>query len=328
MGRRILAVGEINPDIVVRGTRDIHFGQVEDIVEDTSITVGSSVAIMACGAARLGANIRLVGVIGDDYFGEFITAKLRDRDVDVTAVRVVPGTATGSSVILVSAQDRTDRHILTHLGSMAMLSAGDVTDELIGETDHLHVGSWFLHTNARDGLGERLAFARAQGITTSVDPNHDPDLTWDGGLQAALQHVDLLLCNESEACGLAGIDEPEAAARLLLSRLAPVAGRPGLPAVVLKRGALGAVVFYRDVQMYVAAPVVAVADTVGAGDTLTAAVLVELLSDADWKVTLPLGVAAASQSTTRVGGVDGQPTMNQARSLAASLPVTIIQGAS
>ena len=325
---RILAVGEINPDIIVRGTRDIHFGQLEDIVDDTSITVGSSVAIMACGAARLGADIRLVGVIGDDYFGDFITGRLRDRDVDVTAVRVAPGVATGSSVILVSAQDHTDRHILTHLGSMTMLSADDVTDELIGQTDHLHVGSWFLHTNAREDLGERLAFARTQGITTSVDPNHDPDLVWDGGLQAALRHVDLLLCNESEARGLAGHDEPEEAARLLLSRLAPATGRPGLPAVVLKLGAQGAVVFHGDVETRVPAPVVEVADTVGAGDTLTAAVLVELLSGADWNVTLPLGVAAASLSTTQVGGVDGQPTMNQARSLAASLPVTTSQGAS
>src|SRR5437764_14626374 len=110
----ILAELEINPDIVVRGVGGITFGQTEDIVTDTSITIGSSACITACAAARLGADVGLVGVVGDDYFGEFISRRLIERGVNVTSVRIAAGQPTGSSVILVSADDQSNRHTLTH----------------------------------------------------------------------------------------------------------------------------------------------------------------------------------------------------------------------
>lgn len=318
---RLLAVGEVNPDVVLRGVPPLRFGQAEDLVTSTTLTIGSSVAIMACGAARLGANVALVGVVGDDEFGRFMLDRLDERGVFTGSVRVAPGRRTGSSVILVDAADATDRQILTDLGTMADLVAADVSDELLAGSVHLHVGSWFLHVGAREELGDRLAAARARGLSTSVDPNHDPDRRWDGGLQRALKHVELLFCNASEACGLTGLADPSAAARTLLSRLATASVRTGLPAVVLKLGADGARVFTTDGVTTVDPPAVDVVDTVGAGDSLAGAVLAALLDGSSWSESLALGVAAGSLSTTSPGGVDAQPHLDRARTVAAGLPV-------
>ena len=47
------------------------------------MTIGSSVAISASGLARLGTATALVGVVGDDAFGDFMLASLQRRGVDV-----------------------------------------------------------------------------------------------------------------------------------------------------------------------------------------------------------------------------------------------------
>ncbi|MRR31941.1 carbohydrate kinase, partial [bacterium] len=50
----LLVAGEINPDLVLSGNVLPEFGQVEKIVDSAVLTIGSSSAIFACGAARLG----------------------------------------------------------------------------------------------------------------------------------------------------------------------------------------------------------------------------------------------------------------------------------
>lgn len=317
----LLVIGEVNPDIVVQGVPGLRFGQAEDVVQSTTLTVGSSAAIMACGAARLGVRVSLVGVVGDDELGTFVVRRLRERGVDTSSIRVAPGRPTGSSVVLVSAADSSDRQILTSLGTITDMVVEDVPDELVAAAAHLHVGSWFLHLSAREQLAGRLALARSRGLSTSVDPNDDPDRTWDSGLQAALQHVELLFCNESEACGLSGLADPDAAARHLLGRIAGDSPRRGLPAVVLKLGAAGARVYQPGVVTSVDAPKVDVVDTVGAGDSLAGGVLAMLLDGQPWPRAIAVGVAAGSLSTTRAGGVDAQPSLPQAAATAAALSV-------
>ncbi len=73
----ILVVGEINPDIVVTDADPVPvFGQVERAVRSITMTVGSSSAIFACGAARLGLRVAFHGVVGDDPFGRFMLEEL------------------------------------------------------------------------------------------------------------------------------------------------------------------------------------------------------------------------------------------------------------
>ncbi len=311
----LLAFGEVNPDIVVRAVPDLGFGQREDLVGPTTMTVGSSVAIMSCGAARLGTSVGLVGVIGDDPFGSYMMGRLADRDVDTAQVRVVPGGRTGSSTILVRDADPTDRHILTDAGVMGDLLAADVDLDRSSGLRHLHIGSWFLQTGALAALPDLLAAARARGLTTSVDPNDDPARTWDSGLPTALAHVDVLFCNEPEAVGIAANPDPLVAARALLDRMPAADGS----VVVLKCGAAGAYAVTRTVVVHVAAPTMEVVDTVGAGDSLAAGYLTGRLRGASVTDALTLAVAAGSLSTRRSGGVDGQPTADEATALAATL---------
>ena len=313
----LLAFGEVNPDIVVTGVRELAFGQSEEIISMTTTTIGSSVAIMCAGAARLGVNVGIVGCVGNDGFGEYMMDRLAERGVDTTFVRTVEGGRTGSSVILVRADDANDRHILTDFGVMGDLLASDIKLDDVPALRHLHIGSWFLQTGAVHELAPVLADARSRGLTTSVDPNDDPAREWDSYLPAALEHVDVLFCNEPEARGLARADDRLNAAAALHARM------PAGAIVVMKCGAEGAFAWTQDELIHVAAPKVDVVDTVGAGDSLTAGFLAARMAGESVADALALGVASGSMSTQASGGVNAQPELAVARDLAGTLVTSI-----
>lgn len=317
--RAVMVLGEINPDIVVTGVPPLSFGQREDVTGPTSMTVGSSVAILASGLARLSTATAIVGVIGDDPFGAFMLRRLQQRGVDVSLVRTLRGGRTGSSVILVRRDDVADRQILTDPGVMSELRVSDLPTARLEAAAHLHVGSWFLHSGAVRDLPELLHRARTLGVSTSVDPNDDPAQRWESHLQRALPHVETLFCNEAEAVGMAraagwnGSGASHGAARYLRERLAPSG------TVVLKAGPDGAFAHTAAGTLHVPAPLADVVDTVGAGDNLAAGFLHARLQGAALEEAMRLAVATGTLSTRRNGGVDGQATPEEAHDLAAQL---------
>lgn len=60
----IFVAGEINPDLILSGNVIPEFGQVEKFVDSAALVIGSSSAIFACGAARLGLKVAFIGVCG------------------------------------------------------------------------------------------------------------------------------------------------------------------------------------------------------------------------------------------------------------------------
>lgn len=303
----LLVLGEINPDIVVRAADPRPaFGQRERWVDAIDLVIGSSSVIFACGAARLGLRAALAGVVGDDALGRFMLAAMAEHGLDLGAVRVDPTVPTGASVILAG---RSDRAILTAPGTMPLLRVADVPDALVARARHLHAGSVFLLDEARPDLAALFRAARAGGASTSFDPNWDPRETWDGGVRDLLAETDLFLPNREEAARIAGIDDPEAAARELV--------RLGARVVAVKLGAEGALVATAGGALAHrrALPVEPV-ETTGAGDAFDAGFISGWLAGRPLEDCLALGVACGSLSTRGVGGTGAQPTLVEAEAAA------------
>ena len=295
----ILVAGEINPDLILSGDVRPEFGQVEKLVDDAALAIGSSSAIFACGAARLGLRVAFIGVCADDVFGRFMLAELGRRDVDVSHVLIRESGQTGLSVILDLGSDRA---ILTHPGLISALRPQDVSDGLLSQARHLHVASYFLQTGLRDGLPGLFQRAHSLGLSTSLDPNWDPTNDW-GGLEALLPVVDVFLPNENEAKAIAGADSLEQALDFLTARAKVVA---------VKRGADGATVRTAGTTISVPSPPVEVADTVGAGDSFDAGFLYGFLNHWEPERSLKLAAACGALSTRERGGTDGQPGLQEA----------------
>jgi sugar/nucleoside kinase (ribokinase family) len=312
----VLVIGEINPDIVIADPDPVpQFGEVERIVRSVVMTVGSSSAIFACGAARLGLRVAFVGVVGDDAFGRFMLDAMAARGVDVGACTVDPTRPTGATVILSSGRDRA---MLTAMGTIGALEVDAVPDALLVRARHLHLSCFYLQEASRERLPGFFAMARKRGLTTSFDTNWDPTEQWDGGVHAMLQAADVFFPNAAEATRIAGIADPEEAARALATRAAT--GRPdGGPIVVVKRGADGALAS-RAGDPLVHGPAMRVdpIDTTGAGDSFDAGFLRSWLDGASIADSLELAAACGALSTLSVGGVDGQPTFAEAAAAVAS----------
>src|SRR5512138_185982 len=145
----ILVAGEINPDLILSGDVIPAFDQTEKLVDSAALTIGSSSAIFACGAARLGLRVGFVDVCANDTFGQFMLAEMQKRGVDCSTVIVRRRGATGLSVIL---NRSSDRAILTFPGLIPALRATDITDTLLRRARHLHVASYFLQTGLQFSL--------------------------------------------------------------------------------------------------------------------------------------------------------------------------------
>jgi sugar/nucleoside kinase (ribokinase family) len=315
----LLVAGELNPDLlVVDPTLEPVFGQIEEIVETIRMEIGSSSAIAACGAARLGLRVAFVGVVGDDAFGRFALDALDRAGIDVSGCRIDPTVPTGATVILSRGADRA---ILTAIGAIDRLRASDIPRELLAASGHLHVGSTYLQPALVADLPELFGEARALGLSTSFDCNWDPSDTWDVGIDALLQTADLFLPNLEEARRITARMSAPAAAAELLRRAAEgrESGRPFTLAV--KHGAGGAVAM-RGAWEYEVAEVtvlpVEVVDSTGAGDSFDAGFLYGTLADWPLRDTLELAVACGSLSVTGIGGTTAQPTLVEARAALAA----------
>lgn len=295
----ILVAGEINPDLVLSGDVTPEFGQVEKLVESASLTVGSSGAIFACGAARLGLKVAFIGVCGTDTFGNFMLEEMIKAHVDVSHVLVEPNQQTGLSVILTHGSDRA---ILTNVGAISALQAKDISDELLQQTRCLHVTSYFLQTRLRPELPEVFKRAHQLGVVTSLDTNWDPSEAWLG-LEDLLKLVDVFLPNENEALAMTRTANCEQALQKLAS---------GGGLTVIKRGAAGVIAGNGKQAAIAHALPMKVVDTVGAGDSFNAGFLYGWLNSWDLEKALRLGAVCGSLSTRAAGGTTAQPSLEEA----------------
>jgi sugar/nucleoside kinase (ribokinase family) len=295
----VLVAGEINPDLILSGNVVPEFGQVEKLVDNATLAIGSSSAIFACGAARLGLRVAFIGVCGDDIFGHFMLDEMQKRAVDVTNVIVRKDGQTGLSLIL---NQDTDRAILTHLGLIPALRAADVSDALLGQARHLHVAAYFLQTDLQPDLPALFRRAHSFGLTTSLDTNYDPSEKWMG-FDELLTATDLFFPNKTEALSMTQSNDLKAAARQLASKSKLVA---------IKLGAEGALLQTND-EMVSTGPIpVNVVDTIGAGDAFDAGFLYGYLNRWELEISLRLAVVCGALSTQACGGTTAQPTLDEA----------------
>jgi sugar/nucleoside kinase (ribokinase family) len=309
----VVVVGELNADLILRGT-DVTpaFGQVEKLIDDATLTLGSSSGIFACGAASLGLRVAFIGKVGDDVFGRFLKRDLEAKSIDTSGLVVDPGIKTGLTVIFSrgsgsvlggSAGHGDDRALLTYPGSIAALHYAEVSQSLLARSRHLHLGSYFMLDALRPDVPTLFDAAHALGLTVSLDTNYDPTEQWDGGLAETLKRTDVFLPNETELCAITRQANPEAALGIMAERVPVVAAKLGA------RGALG----QRGAERAAAAPLpVTVVDTTGAGDTFDGGFLHGYLASWPLARALRLACICGSLSTRTTGGTTGQPSLAEA----------------
>ena len=112
----IAVLGGINMDLIGVAPKLPSPGETV-IGEHFYTTPGGKGANQAVAAARLGANVRMVGRVGDDTFAPGLLDGLRGHGIDVQGVAEDPNNASGIAVILLDAQRQ--NHIVAIYGANA-----------------------------------------------------------------------------------------------------------------------------------------------------------------------------------------------------------------
>jgi len=289
----VTIAGELNLDLILYGLPEQLLPERELLADRMMLTLGSSSAIVAHNLSSFGSRVGFQSRIGDDPLGRISLERLQESGVDVSKVRVVPGTSTtGLTVILHHAHWR---NILTYAGTIAELTWDDLDLEYLADSRHFHFSSYYLQKSLRPRVGELFRYLKSKGLTISLDTNDDPEDRWEGGLHELLPHVDVFLPNERKACKAAGTENMDEA----ISKLARL-----VPLLVVKLGRKGALAQKGSERFTAEAKEVVPVDSVGAGDSFDAGFLHEYVRGSDLAKCLAGGNAAGALSTTRPGGTE------------------------
>jgi ribokinase len=275
----VAVVGSINVDEVVRVERLPREGETVSGGVFQRFGGGKG-ANQAVGAARAGADVRIVGCVGADAIGAGALEELRADGVDTSLVARSTAAATGIALIMVDAEGR--NQIAVAPGANREIAVPPTA--FAGEA-----GVALLSFEAPDeALGAAADAAIAGGWRVVVNPAPSRAIP-----QRVLDARPILVPNEHEAADLTGIADPERAARVLQA----TSGAP----VVVTLGAVGALIVDGDDVVAVPAPEVAVVDTTGAGDCLCGTLAARLAEGDALPLAVERAVAAASLSTTSPG---------------------------
>lgn len=288
----IYVVGELNVDIIMTGADVIPAFNREKLLDTFDTVLGSSSAITACALAGLGCDVQFVSVVGDDEYGAFCIAKLREKGVNTDHVKRDAALKTG---VTLSFSTRTDRALMTYMGAIPCLAPDDLPESMLLEAKHIHFGSYYLQDTMRDHWASLFRQARQCGIGTSFDTGWDLHGTWHRDkITALLPHTDMFMPSEEELLHIFGTDSlDEALERLPAER--------GLVAV--KRGASGAIAVEADgaalrTNAYDIVPI----DTTGAGDSFNAGFIYGRLNGMPREEQLRFASACGALATQRIGG--------------------------
>ncbi len=284
----IAIVGELNPDLIAFGLPPDLPEEREILATGFTLTLGSSAAILAHNLSLLGSKVTFTSRIGIDSFGEMCCNWLNDAGVELShVVRAAGGSNTGITIILPLT---TTRRILTYPGTMFEMSIEDLDIDYLSKARHFHLSALYMYPKLSRDIPDLFKEMKRRGLTTSLDPNDDPQDKWEGVLKDVLPHLDLLFCNERE---VARIAKAEPAAEIVSAKV---------PLLVVKRGAHGASAYFEGKRIDVPAIEVDVADAVGAGDSFGAGFLHQWTRQASIERCLKYGNICGALSVTRPGG--------------------------
>jgi ribokinase len=244
-------------------------------------------------AARCGSLVSLIACLGNDPAGVEALDFWRLEGVGLEGVSLHGSLPTGAATILVDNQG--ENIIIVNPGANLAITA------------HAVVGSLSTHNPVPKILVTQLEtpvevahaafrWAREERVTTILNaaPLNAPLP------EALIELTDILIVNEIEAVALVGSAFGEQDAIIAAQRLASKVRL----AVILTRGALGAILFrFGSEALKAASPPTVVRDTTGAGDAFVGAFAAEFAATGSIEDAVAWGVAAGSYACRSRGAV-------------------------
>lgn len=297
--------------IVGRPSVDVMFAELEqwpelgNDIEAAGLGVCAGTSFNTPAAAnRIGLRVAYVAEIGIDVWSRMIREEF---DAEGLSTEFLSTENEPLPAVSVALNFRGDRGFVSHwpAGDGRMNRRALALLDTI-DARHLHA--------QMDDMPELEAAARAHGMTVSLDAFDGASWASPRAVAEVVEHADVVLANEAEACAMAATRDPGAALEVIGAHC---------DCVVIRRGAEGAIGMAGGKVRAVPADPVDVVDTTGAGDCFNAGFLAGWLSGLPIEDSLTLGVIAGSGSVTDFGGYRGCPHADEFRAIAAARGIDV-----
>ncbi|MCR4908614.1 MAG: carbohydrate kinase family protein [Lachnospiraceae bacterium] len=214
MGKAVIVAGHICIDITPvfpEGKRE----KISDILmpgklietKSVSVSTGGTVANTGLAMKLLGADVRLMGKVGKDDFGEMICSILKRYEAGNDMIMAEDVVSSYSVVIAIPGIDRVFLHCP---GANDTYTAADLPKERLQETDLFHFGypplMQSMYIDSGSGLLEIMKLAKSCGCATSldmaaVDPNSEAGRAdWFSILKKVIPYTDFFVPSIEELC--------------------------------------------------------------------------------------------------------------------------------
>jgi ribokinase len=302
--KSICVIGSLNIDLVATVERFPRPGETIAGIDFATYTGGKG-ANQAVAAGRLGADVEMVGKVGDDFYGKKYLNVLEDNGVKTRGINVEPGISTGVAVIEVDSSG--DNHIVVIPGANGKVDIDFINLKL----DYILKNDIFLFqleipfNTVKFCIKKIKEFQRASGQKKIIILDPAPAVPLK---DEVLKCVDYITPNETEIEILTGIrigneDDIKKASLLLLDK--------GVKTVIAKAGGKGAYIVERNKFVHIPAPEVKVVDTTAAGDSFNAGFAFSLSQNKDPEDCVKFANMVASLAVTAKGAQEAMPDMKQ-----------------
>jgi len=302
----VIAIGELNVDLILNQLEaEPQIGK-EIFAGDMLLTLGSSTAIFAANIACLGAKTGFVGMIGQDIFGNLIESALSNKGVDTSMLIKSDSYSSGATICLNYHEDRAN---ITYQGAMDFMTFDDIDKSLFTKTRHIHLSSVFMQSGIKKDLLAILKTARENSVTTSLDPQWDPNEKWDIDYKTILPYVTVFLPNENELKLITKSESLEEAIREI---------EPFVNFCVVKCGRKGSILLQKGKEPFSLDAFLnnEVVDAIGAGDSFNAGFIHAFVKGETAENAQINGNLTGAINTTAAGGTGAFTSAEKLRIIA------------
>ncbi|MEO0802096.1 MAG: ribokinase [Cyanobacteria bacterium J06642_2] len=301
----IAVVGSLNIDIVVR-VPELPVAGETVLGGDYAQFFGGKGANQAVSAARAGANVKMLGAVGDDSFGPQVKAALQAEGIATDTLLSSPG-STGLALIAVS--DRGQNHIVVSAGANGRYRSDCVDLDAIRTAATILVQLEIPFETACLAIDT----AAAAGVPVLLNPAPARPLS-----DALLAKVSYLVVNEVEAAAIGGVTAASDLARdrTMAIEVACQLRDRGAKSVIVTLGGAGIAWAGERGEGYEPAFPVDVIDTTAAGDGFCGALAARLVEGAELDKAIRFANAAGAIAVTRAGA---QPSLGRRAEIEALL---------
>ena len=290
----LVCIGEILADMI---------GEEKNGITTYERKAGGAPFNVACALKKFGRDVKFVGSVGDDLVGDFLIKYAKDFGMDTTYIH--QNRERNTTLAFVELNEEGDRSFCFYRKHTADYCMPEVTDELIGRSDIVCIGSLMLaDPDCVEYALDVIRRAHALGKTVAFDVNYRTDIFRDREsalvtYKRILSAADIVKFSE---------DEVETFTEEYVNGLND-------KLVLITLGKDGSEWRYKGRSNRLPAIKVKPVDTTGAGDAFFAGALSVLDQNADGPFTeqlldasLRFGNVAGALNTLGRGAIDNLPT--------------------